>query len=560
MHKETTLQMVKKLFASMRHLMPFVYIAVTFAVLGFLAMVLIPAYLLYLVFDGTALSGMAFFVLVALGILRGLFRYGEHYYGHYVAFRVLADYRNRVFEKLRRLAPSKLDRQDSGILLKMIGEDIEALEVFFAHTIPPLLTASAVTVLIVVYFASVSLWVTLSAVVTYLLLAAAVPIYFARQLEPLLSDQRAMRKQYTSAFLESLRGMKELVQYQQVETTFDALNAQSQQVNTREKEVTRVQFVQTAVTFLIVGLAVLVVSSIALHQVMTAQLNLAQAVIAVVVFSTSFAPFLELSRLPLGFKRAINAGHNVFALLDEVEPVRSGSLEAPPVEKIVVDKIEFGYAQRETQIFDQLSAAFSGNRIIGIVGESGSGKSTLMKLLMRWYDVTKGDIIMNDVSIQEVAPQAWQTSFAYIPQIPQVFHQTIRENLTLGNADITDAQLWQVLENCRLKERVEQTTVGLNTLLNAEQPFFSAGELQRLELARAFLKGADCYIFDEPTSNLDSLNEAALLSVIQAHCKGLVFLISHRPSTTACADIVYRLANHTLIQVKGDFYETTTHD
>lgn len=551
----STLQMVRKLFASMRHLLRYVYVAVAFAVLGFLATILIPAYILHLVFQSGAPHWSALAILIGLALARGAFRYGEHYYGHYVAFRVLAEYRNAAFAKMRRLAPSKLDTQDSGALLKMIGEDIEALEVFFAHTIPPVLTASCVTLLMLPYFATVMWQLALVVGVTYALLAIGVPNFFAKKLEPLLRQQTASRKTYLSQFMESLRGVRELVQYQQVEARFATLEEYSHDVNAREREVAVVQFIQTSVTFLIVGLAVMIVATLAMSGVAASHLTVAQATTAIVVFSTSFAPFLELSRLPLGFKRAINAGRHVFDLLDEAEPNRTGKLQAPNVNVIEVENISFKYVNREQAIFEQLSVAFSGAKIIGIVGASGSGKSTLMKLLMRWYDVTNGRILIDGVPLSEVAPQAWQTKFAYIPQVPQIFNQTIRENLTLGNSNITDDAIWQAARQCNIADKIAATPQGLDTRLKNEQPIFSAGELQRLELTRALLKQADCYVFDEPTSNLDSLNEASLLQVIREHCQGLVFLISHRPSTTSCADIVYRLEKGILTKEKEQLHE-----
>lgn len=555
----STRQMVRKLFASMRHLLRYVYIAVLFAVLGFLATILIPAFIIHLLFQASAPSWTALVILILLALARGAFRYGEHYFGHYVAFRVLAEYRNAAFAKMRRLAPSKLDTQDSGALLKMIGEDIEALEVFFAHTIPPVLTASCVTLLMLPYFVTVHWSIALVVGITYALLAIGVPNVFAQKLEPLLRQQTASRKTYLSQFMESLRGVRELVQYQQVEQKFATLEEYSQAVNEREREVAIVQFVQTSVTFLIVGLAILVVAILTMQGVTTGTLNIAQATTAIVVFSTSFAPYLELSRLPLGFKRAVNAGRHVFDLLDEEEPVRTGVAEAPSVQFAEMERVSFKYANREQLIFDQLSQTFQGPKIIGIVGASGSGKSTLMKLLMRWYDATEGRILIEDIPVEHVTPQAWQTKFAYIPQVPQIFNQSIRENLTLGNQEITDEQIWQAARQCNIADTIAATPQGLDTLLKNEQPIFSAGELQRLELTRALLKQADCYIFDEPTSNLDSLNEASLLQVIREHCQGLVFLISHRSSTTACADVVYRLDKGILTKEKEQRHETT-HD
>lgn len=258
---------------------------------------------------------------------------------------------------------------------------------------------------------------------------------------------------------------------------------------------------------------------------------------------------MELSRLPLGFKRAMTAARQVFALLDEEENDKSGLAFNETITHIALEDVSFSYKQRNQNIFEELSVAFENHKVIGLVGKSGSGKSTLMKLVMKWYDNTKGQILINQKPLLTLAARDVQNRIAYIPQIPQIFSQSIRENLRLGNPNITDEMILEAADKCRIKDKILTTTDGLDTELNNEQTIFSAGELQRLELTRALLKNADCYIFDEPTSNLDSLNEAAFLKVIREPCKGYVFLISHRLSTVASCDIIYRIENGRITQL-----------
>lgn len=551
--KLTTGHLVKKMAGLVTHLIPHYVAAVTCAVLGFLTTLLIPALLIQLTWQ--ALGGQrptlfSLCLLVVLGLSRGIFRYGEHYFGHYVAFRTLADFRNMVFAKLRRLAPAKLDRQDSGLLLKMIGEDIEAMEVFFAHTLPPIATALVTSLILLTYFLTLSPWIALVALVTYALLAIFLPQIFASRLQPLLQGQSQSRKTYLSLFSDSLRGMRDLLQTQQVKHRLDRLSQTSQLVNQAERQVAQTSHQQTAATFLIIGLAICAQALIFFGLVDQGQLSLERAVIGLLVFISSFAPYLELSRLPLGFKRAINAGREVFDLLEEVELERDGQTLSEPLTAIQVTDLTFAYEGREQTVFDQLSQSFEPNQIIGLVGQSGSGKSTLMKLIMRWYQAQSGQIRLNGQDIQTLSARSIQDRIAYIPQIPQIFSQTIRENLVLGRGDISDETILAMADKCRIKEKILACSQGLDTPLNREQKIFSAGELQRLELTRAMLKQADCYIFDEPTSNLDSLNEAALLQVIREHCRGYVFLISHRSSTVAISDCLYELEQGQLIRRK----------
>ena len=243
------------------------------------------------------------------------------------------------------------------------------------------------------------------------------------------------------------------------------------------------------------------------------------------------------------------SGSNVFGLLDEKEPTQTGQASTVSLEQISVEDIHFAYDNRNVPIFEHLSAHFEKGKIIGLVGSSGCGKSTLMKLLMRWYDPQAGRIIFTGQDSRDIGRQHLQASFAYVPQTAQLFHQSLRENLLLGKSDISDEAIWDLAAKCRIKERLEGLPEGLDTIVDGERDF-SAGERQRLELMRALLKKADCYIFDEPTSNLDSLNEAAFLSIVKEECQGMVFLISHRLSTVAFADEVYELTPSQLKRIR----------
>lgn len=542
--------LIKRLLKVMSHLLPYIGLAVFFAVLGFVVTMGIPSYLIYLIFsvmEGQELSWWQLVLLVLLALGLGAFRYGEHYFGHFVAFHSLADLRKLIFAKLRRLAPAKLDRQDSGSLLKMIGEDIEALEVFFAHTIAPICTGILTAILSASYFAMISPWFGLLALGTYMLLAVILPNRFAQQLQPHLQAQNKERSAYVSYFLESLKAMRDLTQFGKADSRFASLTDKSQEVNRLEHHVARQQFIQQSLTFLVVGLSLTAFALLGIFFVREEQLSVFSASLALVGFSSSFAPFLELGRLPLGFKRAMNAGRHVFGLLDEAEPVQTGETGTVELDEVELAHINFHYEQRNQEIFKDFSAHFESGKMIGIVGQSGSGKSTLMKLIMRWYDAQSGSLLLTNREIKTIDRQFLQGSIAYVPQTAQLFHQTLRENLLLGQSDVTDEAIWDLAERCRIKERLERLPDGLDTVIDGEADF-SAGERQRLELMRALLKKADAYIFDEPTSNLDSLNEAAFLSIVKEECQGLVFLISHRPSTVAFADEVYELQTSKLIK------------
>lgn len=542
-----SLRLVARLINFMKKLLPVILLAVFFAVFGFLITVYIPAKIISLGFDavnGEKLKIISLIILVVLAISRGLFRYGEHYFGHYVAFKVLADFRREIFSKLRRLAPSKLDSQGSGALLKLIGEDVEALEVFFAHTLAPITTGTIVSIILIIYYLQYNILLALIAVIVYFTLAVIIPNIFSNKLKPHLEVQQKYRKSYTSYFLESLRGMKDLLQLGVEKERFKNLSKESRIVNKKERNVAKLNFLQFSYSFLTIGFGVLAFAFVDFILVNKNVISVKDAVITLVVFSSSFAPFLELSRLPLGLGRALQAAKQTFSLLDENEPLgNDGSKEIEKINEIKFENVDFSYPNRDKMIFENLNLHFEDKKIVGLVGESGSGKSTLMKMVMKWYIAKSGKISLNEEDILEIDSRKLQEKIAYIPQFPQIFSQTIRENLVLGNDEITDEEILEIAEKCRLKDVILSTENGLDTKINSEKVIFSSGEMQRLELMRALLKRADVYIFDEPTSNLDTLNESIILNLIKENCKGMVFLISHRMSTVSFSDVVYRVEN-----------------
>lgn len=539
------IKLVVRLINFMKRLLPIILLAVFFAVFGFLITVYIPAKIISLgfgVLNGEDLKIYSLVALVVLAISRGLFRYGEHYFGHFVAFKVLADFRREIFSKLRRLAPSKLDSQDSGELLKLIGEDVEALEVFFAHTLAPITTGTIVSILLFIYFLSYNFVLSLIAIAVYFTLAVIIPNVFSSKLKPHLEIQQKFRKSYTSYFLDSLKGMKDLLQLGVEKERFENLERESKIVNEKERKVSKLNFLQFAFSFLVIGFGVLAFAYADFVLINRKLITVKNAVITLAVFSSSFAPFLELSRLPLGLGRALQAGRNTFRLLDEEEPgVNDGRKEIVNLDEIKFENVDFSYPNRDKLIFENLNLHFEDKKIVGLVGESGSGKSTLMKIVMKWYMAKNGKVFLNEDDILEIDSKKLQEKIAYIPQFPQIFSQTIRENLVLGNDKITDEEILEIAEKCRLKDKILSTENGLYTKINSEKIIFSSGEMQRLELMRALLKKAEVYIFDEPTSNLDTLNESIILNLIRENCKGMVFLISHRMSTVSFADVIYKV-------------------
>lgn len=549
MKQDSTFKIIVKLISFMKHLTAQLIMAIVFAVAGFIVTVAIP-YIISFTALYRKINLNVLIVLIILALLRGLFRYGEHYFGHYVAFRVLADYRKTIFRKLRNLAPSLLDGQNSGQLLKMIGEDIEALEVFFAHTLAPITTASISFVIMAIFFFNINYLLMTIVLITYVFLALIFPILFAKKLDLILKQNSITRNKYMNLFLESLSGSKELMQFNQSENYFNKINQASEFVYQNEKRITMLNGIQNAVTFSFIGLMLCIYTYSSYILIIKSLLDFNVAVLSLVVFVSSFAPFLELSRLPLGLKKSLTAAREIFNLLDLQENIYQDKVLSLKIEDIKVSNLSFSYPKRNELILEELDFNLDAKKIVGIIGESGSGKSTLVKLLMKWYMQRQGKIVIDSIDIEDLNAYHHGKNFVYIPQNPVFFAISIRENLRLYNKDINDQMIMEALDKCNIKERVLELKDGLDTVFKYGIKMFSDGELQRLELARAFLKNANCYIFDEPTSNLDSLNEAIFIDIVKKHCDKMVFLISHRLSTVMFADEIYEVKNKKIFKIK----------
>ncbi len=533
-----TFNLVKRLILFMKHLMPYILVAVMFAIMGFISVISISYILLESALNKN-LSLNILWILVFLAIFRGLMRYGEHYFGHYVAFRSLKDMRSIVFDKLKKLSPNKLDNKDSGILIKMIGEDIEALEIFFAHTIAPTLTGTIAFILLFIYFYKVHYLLAFLSSVCFVLLAIIMPIFYSNKLL-MLQKQNEVKKEYNSIFLDTLKGIKELIQFNYLSNKINEIDLKSKEVNLKEKEIAVSNYNQGITTYLIIGFMVSLYSYVALN-LMKIDTHNNNYLLSIIVFVSSFAPFLELSRLPLGFKRAMNAADDIFKLLDEEYEVDNFNDFKEHILDIKASDLSFSYGSDE--VFNNTNFNFKNNKIIGISAKSGSGKSTIMKIIMKWYKLNSGNIYFNDKNYDLYSKRSIQNKFVYIFQDSKIFKQSLRENITLKNNNITDEMILNIAAKFQMKERIVKE--GLDSIVSADS--FSAGERQRIELMRAALKEADFFIFDEPTSYLDSLNEATVLNLIKNNFKATIFLISHRPSTLSIADEIYEIVDKKIV-------------
>lgn len=476
--------------------------------------------------------------LVALALLGGFGRFGEQYLGHLVAFKLLSRFRNQVYQKIITLAPAKLDHKRSSDLLKLLAQDIEQIEVFYAHTLAPVVIAVIVSLLQVWLFWRVAPSLGLIALLAYLTIGGLLPLWQQRRMQRPAAAFGTADLQHQRLASETVRGKFELQQYQAIpqqraklaQATTAYWQANRQKVMRQDQQAGYMQLILVGCLF-IFGLVV-VLEKLPLMWLL--------------LFPFTFGRVLTLATLPGSLSGGLLAAQHMFDLLDE-QPAVAAQVQGTvltAVQQADFKQVGFHYPERPDQsILRDLNFQVTAGQRIGIIGTSGEGKSTIVKLLMRWYAPDAGALNLNQAGIATYQLTSIRKTMNYVPQTAQIFNGSLRENLTLRDPHFTDAQLWAVLDWVHLTTLVQGLPQQLATLIHTDDENLSAGEMQRLELARALLHPSDVLILDEPTSNLDVLNEAMMLAAVKKHYAGTVLIVTHRQSTLAICDQVYRLQN-----------------
>ena len=478
---------------------------------------------------------------VGCGILRGGLRYLEQYDNHYIAFRLLAVLRDKIFTKLRALCPAKLESRQKGSLLTMITADIETLEVFYAHTVSPVCIAVLVSAAVMVVTGLAASWyLSLIAAAAYLCIGVLLPRFFSRRMAETGMRYRRELGDFGAFFLDSIKGIRELVLYNAGEARATEVDRRSDAMLDRTKTIKRETALSVAATEAAVSLSVLAVG---ICLVRSGSLSAGRMVLGVTAVFGSFGPVIAVSALPANLNQTFASGERILRLLEEqpeVEAVENGTELA--YEGLEVHDLSFAYGG-ET-VLRGVSMTARKNEIVGIVGESGCGKSTLLKLLLRFWERSGGQIRYNGTDIDEINTESLYRNVTMVSQSTCLFDATIAENLRIAKPDATDEELMAALRMASAEELVQALPEGLSTPAGLLGGRLSMGERQRIGLARAFLSGCPLILLDEPTSNVDSINEGVILRALLKHRQGrTIILVSHRASTMAVADRVYKMEN-----------------
>ena len=544
MQRQSGFSIMKRLILELKPLILVMLITITMGVLGFLAAIAIASFAavgLGALVEGPTIVTFqqAIIIMLVCAVSRGLLRYAEQLSGHYIAFKILYILRDKIFTKLRTLAPAKLEGKDKGNLISLITSDIELLEVFYAHTIAPiaiaLLTNSIIAILL--YFIHPAYGCVAAA---YFILVGVIVPYassvFVKEAGVNYRQSFASSNQY---ILDSLRGLKEILLFNQGQDRLSHLNEQSNHLNQSIRKIKDHEGLVTGLTGVIITSAMLVFVGMGFYFYTTSQLSLTLVLVALVIIASSFGPVVALSNLSNTLAHTFACAQRLFDLLDEQPQVTEilGNKELA-MDELALEQVTFTYPNGEAPVLKQASISIKKGDKLALIGPSGIGKSTFIKLLMRYFDVE---------NISTIPTASLRTKQTLVSQETYLFNDTIASNIKIGKADATLEEVIEAAKKASIHEFIETLPNGYETKVGELGGMVSSGEKQRLGLARAFLHDGDVLILDEPTSNLDALNEGSILKSIKDYNQDkTIIMISHRKSTTAICDKVYKLESQKL--------------
>ena len=484
-----------------------------------------------------------FAALIVMAVMRGILHYGEQYCNHFIAFKLLAIIRHKVFAVLRKLCPAKLEGRDKGNLISVITSDIELLEVFYAHTISPIAIAVLTSLVMILFLGQISPLAAILALAGYLAVGAVIPLFFGSRGADKGMGFRNGFGDLNSFILDSLRGLDETIQYRQGEKRRTEMAGRSDRLGGVQKGLNRLEASQRSVTNLVILLFsfAMLFLMIALRQ--SGSVDLAGMLVGTIAMMGSFGPVTALASLSNNLNQTLASGERVLSILEEVPKVE----EVEGAERVSfidaeADGVDFSY--EEEQILKDYSIRIPKGKVVGIHGASGSGKSTLLKLLMRFWDVKGGQILISGRDVRGINTSDLREMESYVTQETVLFHDSIASNIAIGKPGASREEIMEAAKKASIHDFIMTLPKGYDTEVGELGDTLSGGEKQRIGIARAFLHDSPFILLDEPTSNLDSLNEGIILrSLKEGKGDKTVLLVSHRRSTMNLADVVYEMDN-----------------
>lgn len=490
-----------------------------------------------------------FILMVAAAILRGLLHYAEQYCNHFIAFKLLAIIRHKVFAALRRLCPAKLEGRDRGNLISIITTDIELLEVFYAHTISPIVIAVLTSLVMLLFIGRQSLIAAGLAFIAYVIVGGLIPFWNGRRGGEKGMEFRSEFGKLNSFVLDSLRGLDETLQYGQGKNQKEEITRRSLKLAQMQEKLSKMEGTQRSFTNLVILLFSFGMFFLTLFLYNAGSMKFDGVLICTLAMMGSFGPVVALSSLSNNLNQTLASGERVLSILEENPEVEEVPDEKDkqagvkvPFTGAKAEHVDFAY--EDEWILKDYNFSVKPGEIIGIHGASGSGKSTLLKLLMRFWDVKKGEIKISGRDVRKIPTTYLRDTESYVTQETHLFHDSIANNIEIGKPGASRKEIIEAAKKASIHEFIMTLPKGYDTEVGELGDTLSGGERQRIGIARAFLHNAPFLLLDEPTSNLDSLNEGVILkSLEEARKNKTVLLVSHRKSTMNLADRVFEMDN-----------------
>ena len=493
-------------------------------------------------------------VMIVIAVLRGILHYVEQYCNHFIAFKLLAIIRHKVFASLRKLCPAKLEGRDKGNLISIITTDIELLEVFYAHTISPIAIATLTSIIMVIFIGRYHWLAGLLALTAYLIVGVAIPMWNGKRGSQKGMEFRTSFGELNSFVLDSLRGLDETIQYGQGEKRKKQMTGQSKNLAEMQESLSKMEGSQRSFTNMVILLASFGMLALTIWLYAKGEMGFEGILTCTIAMMGSFGPVVALSSLSNNLNQTLASGERVLSLLEETPLVEEIPGDVDTEESTdhtftgaKAENVTFAYKVSETEtdtILDHYSLTLQPGQITGIHGASGSGKSTLLKLLMRFWDVQKGSVSVDGADVRKIPTKHLRDMESYVTQETHLFHDSIANNIAIAKPGATREEIMEAAKKASIHDFIMTLPKGYDTEVGELGDTLSGGEKQRIGIARAFLHDAEMILLDEPTSNLDSLNEGIILKSLKDSAeKKTVVLVSHRVSTMNVADVVYEMEN-----------------
>lgn len=490
-------------------------------------------------------------VMIVIAVLRGILHYVEQYCNHFIAFKLLAIIRHKVFAALRKLCPEKLEGRDKGNLISIITTDIELLEVFYAHTISPIAIATLTSMIMVIFIGRYHWLAGLLALAAYLIVGVAIPMWNGKRGSQKGMEFRTSFGELNSFVLDSLRGLDETIQYGQGEKRKEQMSERSKNLAGMQESLSKMEGSQRSFTNMVILLASFGMLALTIWLYAKGEMGFEGILTCTIAMMSSFGPVVALSSLSNNLNQTLASGERVLSLLEETPLVEEipGDVETSGAESMEhgftgaeAENVTFAYG--EEVILDNYSLKLQPGKITGIHGASGSGKSTLLKLLMRFWDVQDGSVSVDGTDVRKIPTKHLRDMESYVTQETHLFHDSIANNIAIAKPGASREEIMEAAKKASIHDFIMTLSKGYDTEVGELGDTLSGGEKQRIGIARAFLHECPLILLDEPTSNLDSLNEGIILKSLKESAeKKTVVLVSHRVSTMNVADVVYEMEN-----------------